>query len=160
MSLIFLVILSLVILYGVRNTIVGEQVAKNMQANETAAQAAETALRYCENEVLNGSFSLVLPASATPSGEWENSSSWSDNSKSFAIPATQLAQASMRSLPVAPRCMVERLALPPAAGESLESVAMLQAHLITAVGYSADYEADSGKGISGSEMWLQSVIVH
>lgn len=159
MSLIFLIILSLVILYGVRGTILGEQVAKNLQANETAAQAAETALRFCENEVLSASFSPILPIQNPP--QWQDISNWSDDSKSFAIPAAQLAETNMRSLPVAPRCMVEMMDLPPAAGESAESVSFLRTHLVTAVGYSADYEANgSGQGISGSEVWLQSILVH
>ena len=157
MSLVFLIILSLVIVYGVRGTMIGEQVAKNLQSSETATQAAETALRYCENELLNSGFALTLPASDPP--HWKTAANWQNDEKSLAIPAEQLAATGMRSLPAAPRCMVERLDLPPGPAWDPQ-VPVPEAYLITAVGYSADYEASSNKGISGSEMWLQSILVH
>ena len=41
-ALVFLAILSLVGLYAMRGSILGEQVSKNIRANEVATQAAET----------------------------------------------------------------------------------------------------------------------
>lgn len=166
-SLIFLGVLSLAAMYTMRGSILGEQVSKNIRANEVARQAAETALRYCEDEVRRGSAavivnqaSLALAPGAMPD-EWQTRSNLFDDDKATTVPASQLAASGMRDLPVAPRCIVESYNLPPAPGEDPRSVGFLRPHLVTAVGFSPDYElgADDGPAISGSEVWLQSVVI-
>lgn len=166
-SLIFLGVLSLAAMYAMRGSILGEQVAKNIRANEVARQAAETALRYCEDEIRKGSAtvvvntaSLALAPGAMPD-EWQTRSNLFDNAKATAVPASHLAATGMRDLPVAPRCIVESYGLPPAPGEDPRSVGFLRPHLVTAIGFSPDYEpgADDGPAVSGSEVWLQSVVI-
>ena len=113
MSLIFLAILSLVGLYAMRGSIQGEQVSKNLRSSEVATQAAETALRFCEDRVRTGQPLTILetPVTLTP-------------------------------------------------GEDPRAVSFMRPHLITAVGFSADYERDaSNRAISGGEVWLQTVLI-
>ena len=165
MSLVLLAILSLVALYAMRGSILGEQVSKNIRANEVASQAAETALRYCEDRVRTAQALTIIdaPGTLTPGelpDQWQTRANWFDNAVSNEIPADQLVAANMRPLPVRPRCIVERFTLPPAPGEDRRAVAFMQPHLITAIGFSADYERDaSNRAISGGETWLQSILI-
>lgn len=165
MSLVLLAILSLVGLYAMRGSIMGEQVSKNMRANEVANQAAETALRYCEDRVRTGQPLTILetPVSLAPGdlpNQWQTRANWFDNAVSNDIPADQLVATDMRPLPVRPRCIVERFTLPPAPGEDPRAVSFMQPHLITAIGFSADFERDaSNRAISGGETWLQSILI-
>ncbi|WP_172751352.1 PilX N-terminal domain-containing pilus assembly protein [Diaphorobacter sp. LR2014-1] len=162
-SLIFLAILSLVGLYAMRSSILGEQVSKNIRSNEIAAQAAETALRYCEDQVRTNQAITILPESLDQSGmptAWQTRANWFNNSISVEVPASQLAATGMRPLPVLPRCIIERMSLPPAPGEDPRAVSFMRPHLVTAVGFSADYERDSSnRAISGGEVWLQSFLI-
>lgn len=164
-SLIFLGVLSLAAMYAMRGSILGEQVSKNLRANEVAYQAAETALRLCELGSLDSTVLAVkknhAPNSLAPSAmpdTWQARANLFDADKVTVIPDSDLAAAGMRNLPVAPRCIVETYSLPPAPGEDPRSVGFMKPHLITAVGFSPDYEAgaDNGPPVSGSEVWLQS----
>jgi type IV pilus assembly protein PilX len=165
-SLIFLIILSLVSLYVTRGVIVGEQVSKNIRANATATQSAETALRYCEDRVRTAQplNTLEAPVDLAPGAlpsQWQTRVNWTDGSTvSVQIPSDQVTAQGMRPLPMQPRCMVERFSLPPAPGEDPQSVSILQPYLITAVGFTRDYVADANnRPISGGEVWLQSILI-
>lgn len=169
MSLIFLAILSLVALFAMRSSILGEQVSKNIRSNEVARQAAETALRYCENQVRTGAIAQPAPSldqSGLPA-DWQTRTNIFDTSKSIEVPSTQLVASGMQALPVLPRCFIASATLPLAPGEgndpnagasSMNSTAVW----ITAVGFSADYErkgsALTDPAISGGEVWLQSIL--
>ena len=165
MSLIFLAILSLVGLYAMRGSIQGEQVSKNLRSSEVATQAAETALRFCEDRVRTGQPLTILETPVTPTrgelpNQWQTRANWFDNAIAVEVPSNQLVATDMRPLPVRPRCIVERFTLPPAPGEDRRAVSFMRPHLITAVGFSADYERDaSNRAISGGEVWLQSVLI-
>jgi len=106
---------------------------------------------------------IEAPVTLTPGelpNQWQTRANWFDNAVSNEIPADQLVAANMRPLPVRPRCIVERFTLPPAPGEDRRAVAFMQPHLITAIGFSADYERDaSNRAISGGETWLQSILI-
>lgn len=165
-SLIFLIVLSLAGLYVTRSAIIGEQVSKNIRSNATATQAAETALRYCEDRVRTAQSLNILEASvdlapgALPS-QWQTRVNWMDSSTvSNQVPADQVTAQDMRPLPRQPRCMVERFSLPPAPGEDPQSASILQPYLITAVGFTRDYVVDvNNRPTSGGEVWLQSILI-
>ena len=165
MSLVFLAILSLVGVYAMRGSIQGEQVSKNLRSNEVANQAAETALRYCEDRVRTAQPLTILetPVTLTPGelpSQWQTRANWFDNTIAVEVPASQLTATDMRPLPVRPRCIVERFTLPPAPGEDPRAVSFMRPHLITAIGFSADYERDASfRAISGGVVWLQSVLI-
>lgn len=169
MALIFLVILALVGAFTMRGSIVGEQVSKNIRSSQVAAQAAESALRFCEDLVRSGQITLPQPldenAARVPT-QWNDRANWTGNvtSDEFVLrtfsDSGQTAAAGMRALPTPPQCMVERMSLPPAEGEPVKSFDGIIPWQITAVGYSADFARDaSGNGSSGSEVWLQSILI-
>ncbi len=164
-ALVFLAILSLVGLYAMRGSILGEQVSKNIRANEVATQAAETALRYCEDRVRTAQplTTHEAPVDLAPGelpNRWQTRANWFDDTIAVEVPSAQLVATDMRPLPVLPRCIVERFTLPPAPGEDPRSVAFMHPHLVTAIGFSADFERDSSnRAISGSEVWLQSILI-
>lgn len=171
LALILLTVVSLVAIYTLRGTITGEQVSKNLRSNAVATQAAETALRICEDAVRIGQTKLGSGASEVeftvlevPENmgselpqQFSNRANWvvSGSAKTAnQIPAELVTETNMRPIP-APRCMVERYQLPIMG----EDKTMSQPVLITAIGYAPDYQADAnGAAVAGGEVWLQSVL--
>lgn len=161
MALVLLVIVSLVAVMAVRSAISGEQVAKSFRSNTVAMQAAETALRYCEDQVLRSTGAVVinpLPLSGADAVLWKTRSNWNDATKAKPVPAAAVnsADAAARALSATrlPRCMVEQYPI-----LSIRGSLPRQSYLVTAIGYSADYTANSaGIRQSGAEVWLQSLI--
>ncbi|MDO8279151.1 MAG: PilX N-terminal domain-containing pilus assembly protein [Burkholderiaceae bacterium] len=161
LSLILLVVISLVAIAAVRGSISGEQVSRNLRTNAAAAQAAETALRLCEDDVLSGSPTFVIiPLSITGTNTmpqtWRTRSNWSDATLANVLTTdiVNSADDAARTLPVMPRCMIEEYPL-----LTLQGGVPRQSYLITSIGYSADYRVNgSNQLISGSEVWLQSIL--
>jgi type IV pilus assembly protein PilX len=171
MGLILLAVISLVAMYTLRSTLTGEQVSKNIRSHALAMQSAENALRICENSVRAGLTTLGTGANQVPfvvnstpeslaSGEspvnWRTRANWMSTSPRMAtqIPVELIGNIEARPVP-SPRCMVEQYELPFMG----EDKTLTQPYLITAIGYSSDYQVDSnGNSISGSEIWLQSVL--
>ncbi|MGY8904996.1 MAG: pilus assembly PilX family protein [Burkholderiales bacterium] len=158
-ALILLVVLTLVALLAVQGSISGEQVSRNLRTSATAAQAAELALRNCEDHLLAAmpSYSInpAPPDPDTPIELWRTAANWANSTMYNTITAvlTNSLDASSRPLPVLPLCMIELNPLPP--GEL--GAQNRQSYLITARGFSADYRVNgSGQVVSGSEVWLQS----
>lgn len=161
MSLILLVIVSLVGAMAIRSAISGEQVSKSFRSNALASQAAETALRYCEDQVLRGTSAVIvnpLPVSGGGAELWKTRSNWALTTKAIRVPAAVVNSADSAARTLAteqlPRCMVEQYPL-----LSVPGSLPRQSYLVTAVGYSPDYSENSaGLRQSGSEVWLQSML--
>lgn len=166
MSLIFLVILSLVGLYAMRGSIQGERFSKNMRAAEVAFQSAETAIRYCEDNVRTGTPGTIkvveVPLDLSTEGlptKWQTRANLFGND-SVQVPSAQLAGDGMRAPPVLPRCLIERFALPPAPGEDIRATVVMVPYLITAIGFSADAQLNgNNQTVSGGEVWLQTMLI-
>jgi type IV pilus assembly protein PilX len=173
MSLILLVLISLVAITALKGSISGEQVSKNMRTNSVALQSAETALRLCEDAVRSGVLKIgdapddlvviqpfpddaLLVAGDMPA-QWRNRANWAAGLAprvTTAIPNARVVVEGMRPLP-APRCMVEQYRLPRLDPDPTLS----DPFLVTAVGYSPDYTQNAaGDGLTGGEMWVQSVL--
>jgi type IV pilus assembly protein PilX len=169
MSLILLVLISLVAITALKGSISGEQVSKNMRTSSVVLQSAETALRLCEDAVRSGVLlvglakvkvqdSMDLAPGDMPT-QWQTRANWvpdpdPDLGMITSVPAAQGVDAGMRPLP-APRCMVEHYRLPRLDPDSTLS----DPFLVTAVGYSPDYTQNAaGESMTGSEMWVQSVL--
>lgn len=159
MALILLVVISLVAVTAARSSISGEQVSKSLRTSAAATQAAETAMRYCEDEVLNGRTTVTvnpMPLIGQPV-LWQTRGNWQDNTIVTVVPdaVVNSAHGNARALPAAalPRCIVEQYPLP-----ALRGATPRESYLVTAVGYSRDYVAVAGKLQSGSEVWLQSIV--
>jgi type IV pilus assembly protein PilX len=160
LSLILLVIISLVSVMAVRGSLSSEQVAKNLRTNAIAMQAAEMALRFCENQVMSGASiypinEMPLTSTATFPTLWQTRANWSDSAIAGTLSdeVTNSANTAARALATRPQCMIERYPLLTATGGVPR-----ESYLITAVGYSPDYRTSSGQITSGGEVWLQSIL--
>jgi type IV pilus assembly protein PilX len=168
MALILLIMISLIATVAIRRATTGEQVSKGLRTQTVAFQAAETALRFCEDQILKNtkvtSGTRTLEPADYPEDRrsspslWKTRANWElSTGKAVAIDIAVVnsTDAAARTLKdaVLPRCMVERLWLPSEDGAEVE------AFLITSVGYSPDYRTNAkGTPDSGSEVWLQSTI--
>ncbi len=126
MVLIFLVILMALGIAAVRNATLEERMAGNFRSQQLAFQAAEQALRFCENYIQAGS-AIALAAGVrfhdpgpisggTNDGKnyWEVESFWKDDAfstQSPVLPAlvVQNLNAISDPLDARPRCMVEQM---------------------------------------------------
>lgn len=166
LCLVLLMVVSLAVAMAVRRAVSGDQTSQALRSRNVAFQAAESALRFCESEVLRdagvrvgGVLHRPLPSidHGAPSlwrdrRNWQPSSGlaielageWIDPSRSAADPPRS-----------PPRCMVESLRLPSDDGAAQE------AYVVTAVGFSTDHRASAGTGPpeGGSEVWLQSTLM-
>jgi type IV pilus assembly protein PilX len=159
-SLILLVIISLVAVVAIKGSVSSEQVSNNLRTNAVAMQAAETALRFCENELLSGATTLVVNELALDGSEavptlWATKSNWTDLTSNTATSAVvNSADAAGRTLGTLPRCMIERYPL-----VTLQGGPTRESYLVTARGFSPDYSVSSGgQVLSGGEVWLQSIL--
>lgn len=101
--LIFVVVMLLIGVTAIRNVTLGEKMAGNTRSQELAFQAAEQALRFCENAVLTGTG--TQPTILTPSTTgnlWDDITKWTGTS-SIAVSTT------FPGVSTVPRCMVENV---------------------------------------------------
>jgi len=168
LALVLLVLISLVAAVAIRRATSGEQVSKALKTHTVAFQAAETALRFCEDQVLKNSRiasgkdvlePVPYPMDGSAPALWNSRANWDPAAgKALAIDTTLVnsKDSAARQLPktVLPRCMVEQLRLPSDEGAEVD------AFLITAVGFSADYHqtTSSSPPDAGGEVWLQSTV--
>jgi type IV pilus assembly protein PilX len=165
MTLILLAVMSLLTAMTLKQSVSSEQIAKSMRTSSVALQSAETALRQCENAIRNGDtkigdnslVSLSMPESLVSGNrpvQWKRRANWADKAAlSNPIPNSLAVATGMRPKPIA-RCMIEQFRLP-----RLDSDTTLSdPYLITAVGFSPDYQQDANaNGTAGSEAWVQSI---
>ena len=155
-----LVVLSGAAIWAAKATLSTEQVATHFRMNVVAHELAELALRYCEDGVMkNDTFLIILPlpldaASGAMPQAWSNLAHWTASpSQVNTVPAAQLQDAMGASPATAPVCMIEEMRLVPIDTQPL------QGFLITARGFSQDYqEASDGAITSGTDVWVQSMI--
>ena len=180
-SLILLVVISLLAVTSMRNAGSSESVAGNVRTTELATQAAEIALRHCENSVLkllveaSGYTStyqtdfkieniLPLPTPSPPAGpRWQDKSTstgWdSASTATYVFPNSFLHN--QPGVPTTyqrpPECMVERQAV---LFEGATDMNVTSSFVITARGFGPEVApADSARTRpQGSEVWLQSTI--
>ncbi|CAN5434953.1 hypothetical protein BH11PSE7_BH11PSE7_21680 [soil metagenome] len=160
LSLILLVIISLVAVMAVRGSLSSEQVSKNLRTNAVAMQAAETALRYCENQIMSGASvypinELPLTSTATFPTLWQTRTNWADAAIAGTLSSdvANSPNAAGVNLQVLPKCIIERYPLVTATGGVPR-----ESYLVTAVGYSPDYRTATAGVTAGGEVWLQSIL--
>jgi type IV pilus assembly protein PilX len=163
LALIMLIVISLLAAFSVRNATTTEAIAGNVRTAETANQAAEIALRYCEAAVVQsetGSGSLTLPLPTihdyVDPPKWKAMANWDTVAApplQYLIPESTVnvssAQVTFKRMP---ECMVERLPVRSGAAYSTSST-----FIITARGFGPEVAAGTGRP-SGAEVWLQSTI--
>jgi type IV pilus assembly protein PilX len=103
--LIFLVVMMALGVTAIRNVTLGEKMAGNQRNQQLAFQAAEQALRFCENMVrTNSTWTSVIQPVSTGANNWEVDANWT-NTKSVDI--LSAATATSQGLVAPPRCMTE-----------------------------------------------------
>lgn len=172
-SLIMLVVISMLAVLSMRNTASTEQVAGAVRTTELATQAAEIALRHCEQSLMEvikvaggaapsytTTFTLekILPASSV--SLWQSTTVWdSASTATFVLPMAMLNQAGMAydTFKRPPECMVAPLVVVPN-GSSVPT--STSAFVITARGFGPEVAAanPSRSRPVGTEIWLQSRI--
>jgi type IV pilus assembly protein PilX len=163
MALIMLVIISLLASFSMRNATSTEAVSGNVRTTQLAMQAAEIALRYCEDGVLQ-TYSATPTFTVTPLAyqdppRWKSMANWDDstsitNNAFIVIPSASLGGTA--TFKRAPECMIERMRVVNSAGALTDT----STYLITARGFGPEVAAaDSSRSRpTGSEAWLQSTI--
>jgi type IV pilus assembly protein PilX len=163
-SLIMLVVISILATLSIRNATSSEKVSANVRTTELAAQAAEIALRYCEEAVLqinSGTGSLtslptVLSYASPPA--WQTITNWDGNTSApFVVPEASVNQVDANvTFNRYPECMVERVQVIDGAG----AVSLTSTYTITARGFGPEVPAVTAARLrpTGSEVWMQSTI--
>lgn len=166
-ALILLAVIGLSSAAALRGSLFGDKVSNNLRTGTVAMQAAEQALKVCENSVRVQVWTEALPALAPPvpiqaiaqnPAQWTVRANWALNPPGLATQLPAAAMTSPNSTVVyrrLPQCMVEEVELRRARGAS----PLTRVFLVTARGFSPDFQAD-GNGVptAGSEVWLQSQI--
>ena len=113
MLLIFLLVMMLLGFGALRAALLEEKMAANAGNQQMAFQAAEHALRFCENQLqLSPHIIPLLKQGPIPDGAvnnkpyWEIADSWRNNKVSVAVPRMR-SEGALAAAP--PRCLVERL---------------------------------------------------
>lgn len=156
-ALVVLVIVALTSASVMRGALSADLVANNTRVQTLAAQAAHIALRYCENELQqNVPTVTVLSLGATP--QFENMENWADGSTKIKTidPKYMSSDLSTFKPDKMPQCMVEEHDLN---GDRAYRIGQ-DALQVTARGFSPDYQVEDGKLVSGSVVWVQSLIAN
>jgi len=169
-ALIMLVVVSMLAAMSMRNSSSTESISGAVRSTNLATQAAEIALRYCEEStkaVISGTSSFpatspttftaanVLPPGSPPA--WQNLATWdSASTAAFVLPTASVNQAGLTAtFSRPPECMVEPL-------PTLVSgaVSNTTSFVITARGFGPEVPvADASRSRPvGAEVWLQSTI--
>lgn len=162
-ALVMLVVISLLTTLSIRSAVSTENVSGNVRTTELASQAAEIALRYCEDAVvqLNGGPGAltvtpdILDYQAPP--RWKSPANWDvDPSDAFVLPTAFVNQASgAATYKRLPECMVERMQVVTASG----ALSTTSTYVITARGFGPEVADDPNRNRpQGSEVWMQSTI--
>ena len=176
-SLILIVILSLLGTFAIRNSTQSERSVNGIRTAQVAREAAETALRFCEQISIfdsdnkdyvewgtSGLRGKIVAAKITSEQDanaaWRNADNWKRGSANMIeVPAAYFRKYTNNSvatdaaqLQIAPRCLIQRI-------ESTSTPA-LYGYLITARGFAnnAKFDADTGKTTQGAESWMQSIL--
>ncbi|MCY1217751.1 hypothetical protein D9M72_296790 [compost metagenome] len=175
-TLILIVILSLLGTFAIRNATQSERSINGIRSAEVAREAAETALRFCEQvAIFDGDgkdyteygtatqglrgriITTTIGSEFDPDAEWRKSASWTGN-KVIKLPADYYNKKPSGSdidsaqLDIEPRCLIQKI-------EST-STPKLTGYLITARGFAnnAKFDDATGKSVRGAESWMQSVL--
>jgi Tfp pilus assembly protein PilX len=169
-SLIVLIVMSLLAVFSVRNATSSESVASNVRTAELATQAAELALRHCEESIVKvvtvaaggtSNYTTTFTAGHILPVEsmslWQSTTIWDGTSTAvFVVPPEMLNQSGLRSTyRRPPECMVAPIPIQVSGGTTTTA-----AFTITARGFGPEVAAadETRSRPVGTEVWLQSQI--
>lgn len=162
--LVMLVIIGVTSAAAIRNATSSEKLTNNIRVQNLAQQYAEAALRYCEGELAKAETNRVITLAevnivqtdygANPA--WNQATTWTGAGGAAAsrtvVPEMQVKSSGSTFKPATlPECAVEKQVMADAN----------VAYVITARGFSPDYQrnAQTGATVSGSVVWLQSMVM-
>lgn len=155
-ALIMLMILSVLASISIRGASSTEQVANQSRQQALARQTAETALRFCEQQVqlyasnpATGFAPEAAPVGAGTPYSWQSMANWdtltpSANLKTVAVTSAGDA-GTVAYFARQPECMSQSLPDP-------------KVFVTTARGFGPEVGAKDGSAPKGTEVWLQSLI--
>ncbi|MFZ6674977.1 pilus assembly PilX family protein [Undibacterium sp. Xuan67W] len=144
-SMIFLLIMTILAITAIRRSTLDEKVAGNLREQNLAFQAAERALRYCQNDLETVGTIAVRKLGVTDMPtEWSTKANWQAGGFATTLPAGTVANVITQ-----PQCMIEEWLMRPTPGVPKGSGREGDVYLITARGVGAT---------SGAVVWLQSTI--
>lgn len=150
-ALIVLVIIGLTSASVMRSVLSTDLVANNARVQTLATQAAQIGLRYCEAQAINDANGTPGALPEAPADYWSTYSNWSQSQTGiYEVPEDYMLSAHGTFSPAhLPKCMAQKATL---AGKTT--------YVITAKGFSPDYDDSDGDGYtdSGSVVWLQSIV--
>jgi type IV pilus assembly protein PilX len=164
-AMVMLVVISLLASLSIRNALSSEGVSGNVRVTELASQAAETALKVCENAVseyaLAGTamptgmtaLGVVSPARYTDMATWWDAASIPAGI--YVVPAEKVnTGGSADTYARMPECMIERMYV-----MSVDNTVRTdtRTYMITARGFGPDVKNTTGRP-EGTEVFLQSVL--
>jgi type IV pilus assembly protein PilX len=149
MALVMLLVVSLGSSALLRSALNTDDVALGTRLQLQARQAAELALRYCEQQLIRSDSAVPVLAKPASGSHWQQFANWFGTGRqAVQVPPEQ---ASSEAFPQAslPECLAEEDLL-------ADGAAVV---LLTARGFSPDYRADAqGRTLSGSVVWLQAIL--
>jgi Tfp pilus assembly protein PilX len=164
-ALIMLVVIGLASAAVMRNSMNADMVSQNAKRQTQATQAAQMALRYCESLAINTIplNTYVKPAAAAGVSElWNGFSNWPTPTEpgSSTTPNVTTGLVSVPTSVLAPNASttVDKFRYAPQCMSQFRTVGGKNLVVVTARGFSSDYQASSGRTTAGSVVWLQSVL--
>lgn len=154
-ALVMLLVISIASVSVMRSAQTTDVVSENTRRQAQATQAAQAALRFCENAVVAGTLAPATAAATVAQEEWQTFNNWMSStavsarrqvSRAFVTSTdTKVVRSATFKLP---QCMAQSRTV---TGGSVV--------VITARGFSDNYTEDtSGRTTAGSVVWLQSII--
>jgi|GEM_PF-480997 len=167
-TLILIVILSLLGTFAIRNATQSERSINGIRSTEVAREAAETALRFCEQIAIFDAdgkpyteyasptdlrakiIATTITSEADVGAAWRTESNWT--SSGITVPAAYYKSnaGGNASLQSSPLCLIQKI--------DSGSTPKLTGYLITARGFANNVKFISGKPAQGAESWMQSVL--
>lgn len=176
-ALILLVVITISSVVAMRSAQSNDMVSGNLRAQGLAQQAAEIALRYCEQQLISRlPITVFALNNAAITDEWRTAANWdAATGRVNTVPAAFLGTAAagngLVNYETPPQCIVRRLTYDEAySGVDILATTVRTADRgldqqyvfiwrITARGFSPDFQRNAaGASISGSEAWVQSTI--
>ena len=165
-AIILMLVMAFAALAAVQTSGMDNSINNNTRARVQALQAAEGAMNYCRTQALDGPVPMnIIPDAGDEGLKWRAAGSWSSTNPMLntldTLPVFSNTQTSTLSAlaPAAPKpvCLIENVTT---FTQNNSAGMMLVAYKITARGYSPNYQEDgTGTQLTGSQVWLQSVVV-
>lgn len=171
-AMIMLIVISLLTSLSVRNALSSEGVSGNVRTTQLANQAAEVALRVCEDAVTTYITALATnPAATLPTGmtalasvtpaRYSDVATYWDVSPTHAsiykVPLSAVNLSSSATFDRSPECLIERVDVLNVANTAISNT---RTFLITARGFGPEVKDTTSAGGRpvGTEVFLQSVL--